>query len=99
MVVEAPVEPTVKMAEHPEISYHGFFKMGADKIAILKLSERLVLTRIGQLLLETPFVLQAVLPDRVILIDTQEGNRKLEITFNENTDTSSQASAQPLAGR
>ncbi len=72
--IAAPSEevaaPTV--VERPDISYHGFFTVGIDKVAILKLADRLTLTRVGQKLCETALVLETVQPDHVTIRDAEK---------------------------
>ena len=80
-VFEPQVEPQETVIERPDISYHGFFRIGNDKVAILKLSQRLLLTREGQKLLESPFVLQSVLPDRVVIKDLESKNVEFEVVL------------------
>lgn len=70
--------------ERPEISYHGFFSLGPDKVAILKTSGQLLLTKVGNMLKSSPFRLGSVFPDRVVIIDTSEASREFEVALSEN---------------
>ncbi len=76
-------EQTIDNYERPDISYHGFFSIGSDRIAILKSSDELMLTRIGNMLKSSPFRLGSVFPDRVVIIDTSETSREFEVALSE----------------
>jgi hypothetical protein len=78
------VEP-VEIVERPDISYHGFFSLGTDKIAILKSADELLLTKVGTMLRRSPFKLGSVFPDHVVLIDTTEASREFQVALSENT--------------
>ncbi|MBI3037460.1 hypothetical protein HYY75_00215 [bacterium] len=67
----------------PDISYHGFLNIGSEKVAILKLAGRLYLTRMGNILFDTPFVLRSILPSSVVLVDTGAANMEFEINLFE----------------
>lgn len=87
-VVTAPVEATGEVIiQHPDITYHGFFTIGQDRVAILKLSGRAILTRAGQKVIETPFVLEAIYPDRVEVVDTDDQTRRFEVALFEGQST------------
>lgn len=85
VVPEIKIDEPVKVIERPDISYHGFFLTGHDKVAILKLSDRLLLTRQGQRLLESPFMLHSIEPDKIVIVDTQSENMQFEVTLSEKT--------------
>ncbi|MFZ5952492.1 MAG: hypothetical protein ACOYXC_17460, partial [Candidatus Rifleibacteriota bacterium] len=76
-------EEAVETYERPDISYHGFFSIGSDRIAILKSADELMLTRIGNMLKSSPFRLGSVFPDRVVIIDTSETSREFEVALSE----------------
>lgn len=85
-IIPQMVEETSEESfERPEISYHGFFSLGADKVAILKTTDQLLLTRVGAMLKSSPFRLASVFPDRVIISDTTETDREFEVALSENT--------------
>lgn len=77
-------EEEIDTYERPEISYHGFFSLGPDKVAILKTSGQLLLTKVGNMLKSSPFRLGSVFPDRVVIIDTSEASREFEVALSEN---------------
>jgi hypothetical protein len=70
----------------PDISYHGFFSLGPDKVAILKSTGRLILTKTGAMLKSSPFRLASVFPDHVVIVDTDNTDRAFEVTLSENTN-------------
>ena len=70
----------------PDISYHGFFSLGADKVAILKSTGRLILTKTGANLKSSPFRLASVFPDHVVIVDTDNTDRAFEVALSENTN-------------
>ncbi|HNS09012.1 MAG TPA: hypothetical protein PLR50_10785 [Candidatus Rifleibacterium sp.] len=70
--------------ERPDISYHGFFTLGSDRVAILRFADELLLTRIGATLKRTPFCLTEVTPEKIIISDTsEEGLRDFEIALTD----------------
>lgn len=85
-VVVAPVieETGEVVIQHPDITYHGFFTIGQDRVAILKLSGRAILTRAGQKVIETPFVLEGIFPDRVEVVDSEDQTRRFEVALFES---------------
>lgn len=84
-VVAAPIaEPIGEVViQHPDLTYHGFFTIGQDRVAILKMSGRAILTRSGQKVIETPFVLEAIYPDRVEVVDGEDQSRRFEVALFE----------------
>lgn len=84
-----PVDVAQPMTEvevtRPDISYHGFMRLGKEKVAILKMARRLMLTRAGQTLFNTPYQLQTILDDRVILADASENNKTFEVPLSQET--------------
>ncbi len=86
LIVEATGETEEPVLERPDISYHGFFTLGKDKVAILKFADELLLTRIGSTLKRTSFSLTSVLPDRVVISDTTEGIKDFEISLSEKPE-------------
>ena len=76
-------EQTV-VVERPDIAYHGFFTLGADRVAILRFADELLLTRIGSTLKRTPFCLTEVTPEKIVISDTsEEGMRDFEVALTE----------------
>lgn len=85
LIVEQ-VEETPEVVERPDISYHGFFTMGKDKVAILKLANELIYSKLGSLLKHTTFRLQSVSSEKIVVEDTSDDQREFEISL---ADTSS----------
>lgn len=79
----AEIEAKDNIVERPDITYHGFFTLGNDKVAILRLANELLLTRLGSTLKKTSFSLAAVMPDKIIISDTSEALRDFEVTLSE----------------
>jgi len=71
--------------ERPDISYHGFFTVGNDRIAILRFADELLLTKVGGALKRSPFFLRSVLPEKIIISDASESIREFEISLSEQT--------------
>jgi hypothetical protein len=71
--------------ERPDISYHGFFTVGNDRIAILRFADELLLTKVGGALKRSPFFLRTVLPEKIIISDASESIREFEISLSEKT--------------
>ncbi len=84
-IIPQAFEEEVDTYERPEISYHGFFSLGPDKVAILKSSGQLLLTKVGNMLKSSPFRLGSVFPDRVVIVDTSEASREFEVALSENS--------------
>ncbi len=78
---ETPSEP--QGPELPDISYHGFFRMGSDRVAILRICDRLVLSKAGQKLAYSSFQLSKIHPDRIQVADTAIQDRVLEIALKQ----------------
>ncbi len=79
----AELENQDNVVERPDITYHGFFTLGNDRVAILRLADELLLTRLGSTLKRTSFSLAAVMPDKIIISDTSEALRDFEVTLSE----------------
>ncbi len=67
------IAPAVVLGR-PDIDYHGFFTMGMLKVAIIKAAGRITLARLDSKIPDTPFILQEIHMDRVVLIDTENDN-------------------------
>ena len=78
-------EETEETYERPDITYHGFFSLGPDKIAILKTSGQLLLTKVGMMLKSSPFKLGSVFPDHVVIVDTSETSKEFEVALSEKS--------------
>ncbi|MDD2997701.1 MAG: hypothetical protein EOM80_00460 [Erysipelotrichia bacterium] len=68
----------------PEISYHGFFTLGNDRVAILKYANEVLLTKVGATLKSTPFSLRSVLPEKIVISDESETIREFEISLSDH---------------
>lgn len=76
---EAPIEPA------PDLTYNGFFVMGPDLVAILRLNGRLMLLRGQTRLRDSRFRLEAIHPDRVVIsyVDAPEHVFDVPLTDSE----------------
>lgn len=74
------------VVERPDISYHGFFTLGKDKVAILRLADELLLTRVGSTLKRTPFCLTSVFPEKIVISDTTDGVKDFEISLSDKKE-------------
>ncbi len=83
MIVESGEQVVEQIFERPDISYHGFFTLGTDKVAILKFADELLLTKLGATLKRTTFSLTSVLPDKIVISDTSDGVRDFEVSLSE----------------
>ncbi|OIP31905.1 hypothetical protein AUK22_00560 [bacterium CG2_30_54_10] len=95
---EAPVAIVPEVAqemvyERPNLTFNGFFVMGPDRVAIVKMNDRLMLARAGQRLQNTPFMLKAIHPDRIEIVDTQDQGREFEVAISENSSVAITAKA------
>ncbi|MDD3146321.1 MAG: hypothetical protein PHD82_03380 [Candidatus Riflebacteria bacterium] len=86
LIVETGEEVAEQVIERPDISYHGFFTLGADKVAILKLADELLLTRLGATLKRTTFSLTSVLPDKIVISDNSDGIRDFEVSLSQKAE-------------
>lgn len=83
IVVVSATEEQEEIVERPDITYHGFFTVGNDRIAILRFADELLLTKVGATLKHTPFFLRSVLPEKIIISDTTESIREFEISLSD----------------
>lgn len=77
--LEGPPAPEV--VQRPEVSYHGFFVIGEERVAILKRNDRLLLLRAGHGLPGSPFVLKRIQADRVTIVDTENADREFDVVM------------------
>jgi len=84
--VIAEENETPVFTERPDISYHGFFKVGKNKVAILKLANELTYSKLGSILKRTTFKLLSVTSDRVIVEDTSDEQRTFEISLADTSN-------------
>ncbi|HNW35683.1 MAG TPA: hypothetical protein PKM25_12165, partial [Candidatus Ozemobacteraceae bacterium] len=87
-VAEPSTAPVEKILETPDIAYHGFFTMGLDRVAIMKASGRLALSRVNAKVPDTDFILHEIYADKVILLDTGNDRRPFEINLSSAGDVS-----------
>ena len=67
----------------PNITYHGFYNIGPDRIAIVRLGERLILARAGQQLADSAFVLDVILQNKILIRDTEHQDSPFEVDLAE----------------
>jgi hypothetical protein len=69
--------------ERPDITYHGFFTVGTDRVAILRFADELLLTKVGGALKRTPFFLRSVFPEKIVISDATESIKEFEISLSD----------------
>ena len=69
--------------ERPDITYHGFFTVGNERVAILRFADELLLTKVGGALKHTPFFLRSVFPEKIIISDATESIREFEVSLSD----------------
>ena len=84
-VVQNVVEEVV--ISKPDLSYHGFYTVGNDKIAILRNSNELLLTRVGNRVRRTNYRLASISPEKVIVTDLSNKVRDFEISLADETES------------
>lgn len=72
-----------EVVQRPELSYHGFFTVDNDRVAILKTADELLMTKVGNILLRTPFKLISVAADHIVIADSANDNRHFEVVLSE----------------
>ena len=87
IVVEAVKEPVEEVIVRPDISYHGFFTMGNDKVAVLKKSDEVLLTKVGTKVRRTTFRLASITPEKVVMTDLSNKLRDFEISLAGETES------------
>jgi len=75
-----------EVVERPDITYHGFFTVGSDRIAILRFADELLLTKVGSALRHTPFLLRSIFPEKIIISDTSDAIREFEVTLSDKAE-------------
>lgn len=70
---------------HLDVTYHGFFKIGDDQIAILRSGGKLMHIAQGRSLASPGLVLFSIQHDRVLLFDPREPDRLYEVGLSGNT--------------
>lgn len=85
------VEPIKEIVEElpitPDISYHGFFTMGNDKVAVLKKSDEVLLTKVGTKVRRTTFKLASITPEKVVVTDLSNKLKDFEIALADDTQS------------
>lgn len=87
MIVDAVQEIVEEVIDKPAISYHGFYTVGNDKIAILRKDEEVLLTKVGSKVRRTSYRLASVTPEKVIISDTTDQVRDFEISLSDETES------------
>ena len=87
LIVEAIQEAVEEVIEKPDISYHGFFTLGNDKVAILKKSDEVLLTKVGTKVRRTSFKLASISPEKVTMTDMANRLRDFEISLADETES------------
>lgn len=80
---DIPEQIVEEIIERPNISYHGFFTVGNDKVAILRNSDEVLLTKVGTRVNRTPFRLASISPEKVVISDVNEILRDFEIGLSD----------------
>lgn len=79
-------EVIVKKIVKPNISYHGFFTVGNEKIAILRISEEILLTKVGTNIRKTSFKLTSMSPEKVVFTDLSDKLPDFEVLLSNETE-------------
>ncbi len=87
VVVEAPSTPVQIVINQPDISYHGFFTVGTDKVAILRKEEEVLLTKLGTKVRKTPYRLASITPEKVVVTDLSDKLKDYEIALADDTES------------
>lgn len=85
--VEIVQEVVEEVIDKPDISYHGFYTVGNDKIAILRNSNEILLTRVGNKVRRTNYKLASISPEKVIVTDLSNKVRDFEISLADETES------------
>ena len=85
VVVEAPSLPVEVDVFQPDISYHGFFTVGTDKVAILRKEDEVLLTKLGTKVRRTSFRLASISPEKVVVTDLSNKLKDYEISLADDT--------------
>ncbi len=86
-IVEIVQEVVEEVISKPDISYHGFYTVGNDKIAILRNSNELLLTRVGSKVRRTNYKLASISPEKVVVTDLSNKVRDFEISLADETES------------
>ena len=87
IIVEAVKEAVEEVLVKPDISYHGFFTLGNDKVAILKKEEEVLLTKVGTKVRRTSFKLASISPEKVTMTDLANKLKDFEISLADETES------------
>lgn len=80
---EGVEEEKEEVFERPDITYHGFFTVGNDRVAILRFADELLLTKVGGALKRTPFFLRSVFPEKIVISDATESIKEFEVSLSD----------------
>lgn len=87
VIVEIVPDVVEEVISKPDISYHGFYTVGNDKIAILRNSNEILLTRVGNKVRRTNYRLASISPEKVIVTDLSNKVRDFEISLADETES------------
>ena len=87
VIVEIVQDVVEEVISKPDISYHGFYTVGNDKIAILRNSNEILLTRVGNKVRRTNYRLASISPEKVIVTDLSNKVRDFEISLADETES------------
>lgn len=87
VIVEIVPDIVEEVISKPDISYHGFYTVGNDKIAILRNSNEILLTRVGNKVRRTNYRLASISPEKVIVTDLSNKVRDFEISLADETES------------
>ncbi len=87
VLVEIVQDVVEEVINKPDISYHGFYTVGNDKIAILRNSNEILLTRVGNKVRRTNYKLASISPEKVIVTDLSNKVRDFEISLADETES------------
>lgn len=87
-IVKEPISyQTIKNnRSKPNISYHGFYIMGEEKVAILKKSDDILLTKINTRIQDTNFKLTSMNNEKITIKDISNNIKEYEILISNESE-------------
>ena len=87
IVVDVPKIAVEEVIAQPDISYHGFFTVGTDKVAILRKEDEVLLTKLGTKVKRTSYRLASITPEKVVVTDLSNKLKDYEISLADETES------------
>ncbi len=80
IIVKQPVK--TKTVEKPNITYHGYYFVESEKVALLKKSSEILLVKVGAKIKDTSFKITHITSDKIIIKDYTNNSPSLEIPLS-----------------